>query len=74
MRARVIAGFTVLALMSAPAVAEDVALLHAAGSLRGALTDIARSFEAASGVKVQAKFSASGVLKDEIADRLPASY
>lgn len=68
MRARILAGFAVLALMSAPAVAENVVLLHAAGSLRGALTDIARSFEAASGVKVQAKFGASGLLKDEIAD------
>ena len=56
-----------LALMSAPAVAGDMVLLHAAGSLRGALTDIAKGFEAESGAKVQAKFGASGLLKDEIA-------
>jgi molybdate transport system substrate-binding protein len=53
--------------MSTPVTAENMVLLHAAGSLRGALTDIARDFEAASGTKVQAKFGASGLLKDEIA-------
>ena len=43
------------------------ALLHAAGSLRGALTEVAKAFEAASGVKVRAKFGPSGTLRDEIA-------
>jgi len=42
-------------------------LLLAAGSLRGALTDIAGRFEGATGAKVNAKFGASGLLKDEIA-------
>ena len=42
-------------------------LLHAAGSLRGALTDIAKAFEAAGGPKVQATYEASGTLRDEIA-------
>ena len=42
-------------------------LLHAAGSLRGALTEVAKAFEAASGVKVQAKYGPSGTLRDEIA-------
>ncbi|MBR1188622.1 substrate-binding domain-containing protein [Bradyrhizobium sp. AUGA SZCCT0160] len=42
-------------------------LLHAAGSLRGALSDVAASFEAATGTQVKAKFGASGLLKDEIA-------
>lgn len=41
-------------------------LLHAAGSLRGALTEVAGAFEAATKVTVQAKFGASGLLKDEI--------
>jgi molybdenum ABC transporter, periplasmic molybdate-binding protein len=45
----------------------DTVQLHAAGSLRGALTDVAKAFEAASGNTVQAKFGASGLLKDEIA-------
>jgi ABC-type molybdate transport system substrate-binding protein len=56
----------VVALLSAPAAAEDVVLLYAAGSLRDALTETAKSFEAASGIRVQAKFGASGLLKDEI--------
>lgn len=45
----------------------ETVYLHAAGSLRGALTDIAAKFEAASGLKIQAKYGASGLLKDEIA-------
>ena len=45
----------------------DTVLLHAAGSLRGALTDVAKAFEAETGGKVQAKYGASGLLKDEIA-------
>jgi molybdate transport system substrate-binding protein len=51
----------------APALAAEPVLLHAAGSLRSALTETAAAFEAASGQKVQAKFGASGTLKDEIA-------
>jgi molybdate transport system substrate-binding protein len=58
--------FATLAMIGRAAAAEPV-LLHAAGSLRGALTDIARKFEAATGLKVQAKYGASGLLKDEIA-------
>jgi len=57
----------VLAIMMAPAMAEESVLLHAAGSLRTALTEVAKDFEAAGGGKVQAKFGASGLLKDEIA-------
>ena len=67
MRARFSAALAVLAVMTAPAMAEEAVLLHAAGSLRGALTDIANGFEAADGGRVQAKFGASGLLKDEIA-------
>ena len=52
--------------MTAPAMAQETVLLHAAGSLRGALSEIARGFEAAGGGKVQAKFGPSGLLKDEI--------
>jgi ABC-type molybdate transport system substrate-binding protein len=47
--------------------AEETVLLHAAGSLRAALTDVAKAFETAGFGKVQAKFGASGLLKDEIA-------
>src|SRR5262245_15667976 len=52
--------------LSTPAAAEP-ALLHAAGSLRGALTEIAEAFKAATGIEVQAKYGPSGLLKDEIA-------
>jgi molybdate transport system substrate-binding protein len=44
----------------------DTVQLYSAGSLRGALTDVAKAYEAASGNTVQAKFGASGLLKDEI--------
>jgi ABC-type molybdate transport system substrate-binding protein len=54
------------AMMTVPADAADPVLLHAAGSLRSALTEVAGAFEAATGAKVQTKFGASGLLKDEI--------
>ena len=45
----------------------DTIQLSAAGSLRGALTDAAKAYEAASGNKVEVKWGASGLLKNEIA-------
>src|SRR5215470_9752131 len=54
------------ATIAVPAVASEPVLLHAAGSLRTALTEVAGAFEAASGRKVQAKYGPSGTLKDEI--------
>jgi molybdate transport system substrate-binding protein len=53
--------------MSSTAYATEPVLLHAAGSLRGALTDVIKSFEAATENKVQAEYGASGLLKDKIA-------
>ena len=53
--------------MTVPALAADPVLLHAAGSLRLALTEVIAAYEPAAGVKVQAKFGASGTLKDAIA-------
>jgi molybdenum ABC transporter molybdate-binding protein len=44
----------------------DTIQLYAAGSLRAAMTEIAKSFEVESGNSVQAKYGASGLLKDEI--------
>ena len=38
-----------------PADANELVLLHAAGSLRGALTEVADAFTADSGSKVEAK-------------------
>ena len=67
MAARLSVALAVLAIMTAPAMAEETVLLHAAGSLRAALTEVAKDFEAAGLGKVQAKFGASGLLKDEIA-------
>jgi molybdenum ABC transporter molybdate-binding protein len=51
--------------MTGPAMPETVQL-YAAGSLRAALTDVAKAYEPASGHKVATKFGASGLLKDEI--------
>jgi molybdenum ABC transporter molybdate-binding protein len=45
----------------------DTVLLHAAGSLRAALTELSGAFQAATGIAVQGKFGPSGLLKDEIA-------
>jgi ABC-type molybdate transport system substrate-binding protein len=53
--------------MISPAHAAEV-LLHAAGSLRGALTDVAQAFEASGGEKVRQKYGASGTLRDAIAN------
>ena len=61
------AALVVLLVMVVPAMAEETVLLHAAGSLRAALTEVAKAFEAAGFATVQAKFGASGLLKDEIA-------
>jgi molybdate transport system substrate-binding protein len=52
--------------MATPAYSAEI-LLHAAGSLRGALTDVAQAFETSSGDRVRQKFGASGTLRDAIA-------
>ena len=67
MLARLSAALASLAIMTAPAMAEETVLLHAAGSLRAGLTEVAKAFEDAGLGKVQAKFGASGLLKGEIA-------
>lgn len=70
MRCCIVNGFFafVIAIMSTPIRAADTVLLHAAGSLRGALTEVSNAFEKSSGVKVQAKYGPSGLLRDEIAN------
>ena len=50
-----------------PTHASDIVLLHAAGSLRGALTEVSAAYEKSAGVTVQAKYGPSGLLRDEIA-------
>ncbi len=67
MRTRLSIALALFAIMPASAMAGEAVLLHAAGSLRAALTEVAKDFEAAGLGKVQAKFGASGLLKDEIA-------
>ena len=57
----------VLALIPTMAFADTVQL-YAAGSLKSALTDVAKAFEAKTGNKVEAKYGASGVLRKEITD------
>jgi len=54
-------------LMTPPDAEADTVLLHAAGSLRGALGEVIAAYATASGDTVQPKFGASGLLKDEIA-------
>jgi molybdenum ABC transporter molybdate-binding protein len=69
MRRGALAAFAfVVALAWRPAMtqAAEPVLLHAAGSLRGALDDVAAAYEKATGVKVIAKYGASGTLREEI--------
>jgi molybdate transport system substrate-binding protein len=54
--------------VSAHSAHADEIQLYAAGSLRGALTEVAKAFETESGHHVTAKFGPSGALKDEIAN------
>jgi ABC-type molybdate transport system substrate-binding protein len=65
MRALLVAAFGVVLMSSADA--SESVLLHAAGSLRGALTEVADAFASDSGIKVEAKYGPSGTLRDEIA-------
>ena len=67
MKRRLLVIATMTGLLNTPAIAADAVLLHAAGSLRGALTEVSQAFEKSSLLKVQPKFGASGLLKDEIA-------
>lgn len=63
---RLLVGTTILGLVMSSAALSDEVLLHAAGSLRKALTEVSQLFEESSHLKVRAKFGASGLLKDEI--------
>jgi ABC-type molybdate transport system substrate-binding protein len=55
-----------------PGGAAESVRLHAAGSLRAALTEIAQAFEAREGARVEGKFGPSGMLREEIAKGAPA--
>lgn len=56
-----------LVVTASPALAADPVLLHAAGSLRGALAEVATAFEAAGGTKVVQAYRPSGLIRDAIA-------
>jgi ABC-type molybdate transport system substrate-binding protein len=45
----------------------DTITLYAAGSLKGALSDVIKAYETSTGHKVETKFGPSGFLKDELA-------
>ncbi len=66
-----IAVFVACLLMSGGAMADTVKL-HAAGSLKAALTQVARDFEAAAGHKVETAFGPSGLLRQRIEKGEPA--
>ena len=51
--------------MTGPAAADTIQLF-AAGSLKAALTDVAKAYEATSGNKIEARYEPSGLLKNEI--------
>ena len=56
-------------LLNIPAMAlADTVQLYAAGSLKAALTDVAKAYQAKTGHKVEGKFGPSGVLRKEITD------
>ncbi|MEZ5653158.1 MAG: molybdate ABC transporter substrate-binding protein [Burkholderiaceae bacterium] len=55
-----------LAMSSGPALAEDTVRLHAAGSLRAAMTDIADAYQNARSTKVERAFGPSGLLRKRI--------
>ena len=64
--------FAACLLMSGGAMADTVKL-HAAGSLKAALTQVAGDFQAASGHKVETAFGPSGLLRQRIEKGEPAA-
>lgn len=55
-----------MVLSMSPAAAAETVQLYAAGSLKAALTELARQYEAANGVKVETSFAPSGLLRQRI--------
>jgi len=52
--------------------AQKPVLLHAAGSLKNALTEVSKAFEASAGIPVTASFRPSGLLREALAKGEPA--
>jgi molybdate transport system substrate-binding protein len=67
MRVATLAALAAGLAMTTAARASDAVLLHAAGSLRDALTEVAAEFQKASSLTVTPRFGASGLLRDAIA-------
>jgi len=61
-----------LGLWPAFAQAQQPVLLHAAGSLRNGLTEVAQAFEAATRLPVKTSFRSSGLLREALAKGEPA--
>jgi molybdate transport system substrate-binding protein len=61
-----------LVTLASPAIAADALSLYAAGSLKAALTDVAKAFEEAYGTPVEMEFAASGLLRERIEGGEPA--
>ena len=67
MRLGFLAGLVVMAgFATSPVRAQEPVLLHAAGSLRAALTEVTQAFTAQSGLPVKPAFGASGLLRERI--------
>ena len=71
MKSTLTAGILAMAAMTQSALAQEVRL-HAAGSLKAAMTDIADAFEAATGATVARSFGPSGLLRERIEQGEPA--
>lgn len=71
MKSIITAGIFAMIMIAQPALAQEVRL-HAAGSLKAAMTDIADAFETATGATVQRNFGPSGLLRERIEQGEPA--
>lgn len=67
-----VAATLAMAMTTVTAGADEAVRLHAAGSLRAAMTDIADAFEAAHGGSVERAFGPSGLLRERIEGGEPA--
>lgn len=67
-----IAAIVAMTITTGAAVAGETVRLHAAGSLRAAMTEIADAFEAAHGGDVERAFGPSGLLRERIEGGEPA--
>ena len=67
MRALLLAVAVITSAATAPASAQETVRLHAAGSLRQAMTELSQAYERAGGTRVTLAFGASGLLRERLA-------